>query len=208
MIGTNYLLPNGAEAALILFLATALVACAQSPAVSEPPLALNAGEAGPGRNEAIIRYYTGFKEGQDEPLLFSTAVTNHGGTFPRVLEIDADNFQGEWRSSIGLPPAIAGNQSGMNLYIHVPCEPHDEAAFSNAARYIHDAKDRRVFKSQYRYNLLAGRYLLNAHVADDECSVSFYRVSDYTDTSTWELLSPEPVDFDEHFICTLSGPGC
>lgn len=208
MLRRDDLSRNGVKAPLVLFFAAILVACARTPVVGELPPAMKTSEASSQRNETTVRYLVNFKGGRNEPLLFSTAVTNHGGTFPRILELDAGNSEGEWSSLIGLPPAIPGNGSGMNLYIHLPCAPFDEAAFINSARYIHNAEDRRVFKSQYRYNLLAGRYILSAHVTDDECSVSFYRVSDYADESTWELLSPEPVNFDGHFICTLSGPAC
>lgn len=49
------------------------------------------------------------------------------------------NATGEWATTAKIPDRPADEETSTNLFVHLPCEPYDEARFRTAANYMQDS---------------------------------------------------------------------
>jgi len=142
------------------------------------------------------------------PIVFAAVGTQQSGTWPPVRLVGRGNATGEWGSTAKIPDRPGGEETSVNLFVHLPCEPYDEAQFRTAASYMQDSADRVILKAQYRFNMRPGSFFLDLKATPNECRVTLYKVGDYQDRSTWHPVHAKPVEFDKYFTCDVSGPVC
>mgnify|MGYP005751158405 FL=1 len=157
---------------------------------------------------AKIRFSTSISSPVNDDVSIALVNTQHGGTWPKYLLRSRAPESGEWRSNFTFPPNLGGLEAWVNVYVYLPCQEYDQLEFQHAAGYLTSAEDRYVLKSQYRFEVRPGEYSLEAEIGDGRCDVRFYKVETYENRSSWAVIPPQPVEFEEHFMCILSGPVC
>ncbi len=155
-----------------------------------------------------IRYRADVAETLSEPVRYATVFTQQSGTYPSVQVISHATREGEWTVKTMIPNLPPDKETSANLFVYLPCQPYEEVAFRNAARYVRDPVDRNILKAQYRFNMRPGNFLMEIKAAGNECEVVLYKVGEHSDRSTWQRIAARPVEFEKYFLCEVSAPQC